>query len=211
MIDFSYDAMNWSKSINFQPFMLNTRPPTDMISVTNQLVRMGDRANQKWGMDDRLYFSIKKINPVFIQNNMIPTKYDYSIFQMPTNLIATLRETLLFLAFSYYMREYQDKNGVVSFYPIAVKDMRPMITHLKARVSNSYEMTLNMAYRTTVVNSASAPAAFDSLAEILAITSAELLKGARMCPELLNVLSKMSFVIVSGPERHTIISWKRQS
>ncbi|AKC01930.1 VP11 [Eriocheir sinensis reovirus] len=202
--------MDRSKSINFQSFMMNTRPPTDMISVSNAMIRMGDRANQKWAIDDRLYFAIRKMNPVFVHDNQIPTKYDYSILQIQTRLIATLRETLLFLVFSYYLREYQDKNGVVSFYPVAMKDMRPIVNELKRRVNNSYDMTLNMAYRTSVVNAVSAPDAFDSLAAMLAVTSAELQKTARLCPELLNVFGKMSFIIVSGPERPSIISWKRQ-
>uniref|UniRef100_A0A2V0RIH2 VP11 n=1 Tax=viral metagenome TaxID=1070528 RepID=A0A2V0RIH2_9ZZZZ len=202
--------MNWSKSINFQPFMMDTRPPLDMIPVTNQLVRLGQQANQRWEMNDRLFFAIKKMNPVFVTGNHIATKYDYTILQIQTQLIATLPETLLFLAFSYYIREYQDKVGLMRYYPVAVKNMIPILTYLKNHVHNNYDTTLNQAYRMNVVNSMTATEAFDLLSGMLATTRNELIQRTRFCPELLNVLNKMSFMMIFGPGRPALFTWKRQ-
>jgi hypothetical protein len=190
--------------------MMDTRPPLSIIPVVNQLVKIGEQANQKWSMDDRIYFAIRKINPVFVTNNYVASKSDYTILQIQTQLIATLPETLLFLAFSYYTREYQDKVGLMRFYPVAVKNMTPIVTYLKDRVHNNFETTLDQAYRMNVVSSMTASEAFDLLAGMLATTRAELIQRTRICPDLLNVLNKMSFLIIYGPSRPTIFSWKRQ-
>jgi hypothetical protein len=124
-------------------------------------------------------------------------------------LIADLAETLLFLTFSYYLRQYQDKLGTFRFYPVAVKDMNPILDLIKRRVTNEYETTINMSYRITVVNSLSASDAFNMLAGMLAINRDELMKRARICPELLNVLNQMSFLINYTYPRLPVLSWKR--
>jgi len=181
-----------------------------MISVVNQLVRMGEHSNQKWAMNDRLFYAIKKINPVFINDNRIASKSDYTILQMQTHMIATLPETLLFLVFAYYVREYQDNVGLMKYYPVAAKNMIPVVTYLKDNVDNNYDTTLNQAYRMMVVNAMSALEAFDLIAEMLSIGRTELIQRSRICPELLNVFNKMSFLMMSGSDRPVIFTWKRQ-
>nr|WNT98860.1 VP11 [Scylla paramamosain reovirus] len=203
--------MNRSKAINFQPFMLETRPPLTTIPIMDQLVEIGERSNQKWSMTDRLFFAIRKINPIFVTSSQIPSKFDYTILQMPTQLIASLKETLLFLAFSYYLREYQDKVGQMKFYPVAMKNMIPIVNYLKDRVHNNFDTTLEQAYRQNVVHTLFASDAFDLLSGMIATTRLDLIQRTRICPELLNVLNKMSFILIYAPNRPSILSWKNQS